>query len=157
MCKGKSSLSRPCCFILSVLSWQPCLGSHVLAPCSACPVLPLQFILSCSTFSCSACPVLLFPVLPFPVLPDLFSRTYLAILSFLTCPCCHLLPALSYQSCPGSLVPCFDLPVLLFLTFSACPALPVQFCLTCTACPVLPVLFCLSYSACPVLAVISFR
>ncbi len=72
--------------VLAILSWQPCPDSPVLAPCSACPVLPLQFILSCSTFSCSACPVP--PVLFcfFLLCLFLFCLTCLAVLIWLSSP-----------------------------------------------------------------------
>jgi hypothetical protein len=117
--------SRP---LLSVLSWLSCPGYKALAviswlflswqPCTAYPVLPVQFCLYCS-----ACPLLLF----------LFclSSSACPVLSVLIC-CPFISPALAVYFCQS---------------ISTCLVQPVLFCLSCSACSFLTVLFWLSLFA----------
>jgi hypothetical protein len=67
---------------------------------------------------------------------------YLYSLSSCACP---VLPFLFYPSV---------MPVLFYLSNSACPLLPVLFCLSCSTCPVLPVLFLLFFFGCRLLSVL---
>jgi hypothetical protein len=111
----------PCCIcrILSVLSWQPRRspllasfltdrpGSPFLAvlswqSCSASPVLPIQFCLSC--------------------LPVLSSCLVLPVLFCLSCSACSVLPVLFY-------LPCSARPVLVFLSLLCVYILYIYICI----------------------------
>jgi hypothetical protein len=77
-----------------------------------------------------------------------------------------MLAALSWQSCPGSLVcqscswqSCLGSPVQTVLSWQSFPdshVLPTLFCLPCSACPFLHIQFCLSSFACTNLPVLCY-
>ncbi len=129
--------------------------------CSAyrvpCPILSVQFCLSCSAYHgnpfClfrSACPVL--PVLC--ACPFLIVQFCLSCLPVLSCLSCSSFPVLPVLFCPSrSTFP--DLPVPFWMPCSAYSTLNVLFCLSCSACPVLPALFCRSCPGFPVLVFLS--
>ncbi len=99
-------------FLYSLLSWLSCQPVLLCLSCVACPVLLVQFFMSCP-----ARPFCMFssfcPVLPVLICLSCSACPFLSVLSFQSCPGCRILVVLSWQlhlvrsvlswhSCPGS-------------------------------------------------------